>query len=110
MENDSVELIDYLRVIWKRKVLIVLGTLVCTVAIGAVSFIPPLKYKVYSVIEIGRIDLGNVITAIEKPINTKTKIERVYSYKIMQELKIPEEEFPRLKIDNPKDTRIIDVI
>ena len=32
MEEDTIELIDYFRVIWKRKILIIVGTLVCIVA------------------------------------------------------------------------------
>jgi uncharacterized protein involved in exopolysaccharide biosynthesis len=109
MEADTIELIDYLRTIWKRKSLIIIGTMVCMVAAGTVSFILPLKYKVYTVQEIGTVNIGDEIVPIENPIDTKIKIERVYSYKVMEELKIPEEEFSELTIDNPKGTRIIEV-
>ena len=37
MEKDAIELVDYLRVIWKRKRLIIVGTLVCMVAAGKVG-------------------------------------------------------------------------
>ncbi len=46
MEEDTVELIDYLRVIWKRKRLIIVGTLACMAATaGVVSFMLPEVYK-----------------------------------------------------------------
>jgi uncharacterized protein involved in exopolysaccharide biosynthesis len=109
MENDSVEFIDYLRVFWKQKVLIVTGIILFMVAAGTVSFILPPKYKVYAVQEIGTVNIVDEIVPIENPIDTKTKIERAYRYKVMEELEIPEEEFPELTIDNPKGTRIIEL-
>ncbi len=45
MEECRIELIDYLRVIWKRKIFIIVWTLVCTVAAGAFSFMLPEVYK-----------------------------------------------------------------
>jgi capsular polysaccharide biosynthesis protein len=54
MEEGSVELIDYLRVIWKRKVLIIAGTLLC-VAVGvAVSIRLPETYRAEILIRIGK--------------------------------------------------------
>jgi len=44
--EDEIELMDYLRVIWKWKYLIVAGTLICAVAGGVISFSMP---KVYSI-------------------------------------------------------------
>ena len=45
MEEDTIELIDYLRVIWKWKWIIIIGTFVCIVATGAVSFLLPKSYQ-----------------------------------------------------------------
>ena len=54
MEEDTIELIDYLRVIWKRKILIIVGTLVCMVAAGVVSLWLPEIYRAEALISIGK--------------------------------------------------------
>lgn len=51
--EDEIELIDYLRVVWKWKYLIVLGTLICAVAAGAISFSMPKVYRIDMVIRPG---------------------------------------------------------
>jgi uncharacterized protein involved in exopolysaccharide biosynthesis len=66
-------------------------------------------YRVYSVVEIGTVVRGDEVVTIEDPKDTKTKIEKAYSFKVMEELKIPEQEFPGLEVDNPKGTRIIEI-
>ena len=61
MEEDTVELIDYLRVIWKRKILIIVVTLVCMVAGVVVSLwtkrpvpeLPPVIYRAEVLIKVG---------------------------------------------------------
>jgi uncharacterized protein involved in exopolysaccharide biosynthesis len=45
MEEDTVELIDYLMVIWKRKRLIIVGTLACMVTAGVISLTLPKVYR-----------------------------------------------------------------
>ena len=62
MEEDTVELIDYLRVIWKRKILIIVVTLVCMVAGVVVSLwtkrqgpeLPPVIYRAEVLIKVGK--------------------------------------------------------
>ena len=54
MEEDNIELADYLRVIWKRKILIIVGTLVCMVAAWVVSLWLPEIYRAEALISIGK--------------------------------------------------------
>ncbi len=54
MEEDTVELIDYLRVIWKRKIIIIAGTLICTVAAAVISLRLPEIYRAEALISIGK--------------------------------------------------------
>ncbi len=54
MEEDTIELVDYLRVIWKRKGLIIVGTLVCMVAGGVVNLRLPEIYRAEALISIGK--------------------------------------------------------
>ncbi len=49
--DDEIQLIDYLRVIWKWKWLIILGTFVCMVVAGVVSLNMPKIYEVSMAIE-----------------------------------------------------------
>jgi hypothetical protein len=58
MEEDSVELFDYFSVIWKRKILIIVVTLVCTVAavVAIVASVqePLVTYRADAVVKIGK--------------------------------------------------------
>ncbi len=54
MKEYSIELIDCLRVIWKRKILIIVGTLVCIVAGGIASLRLPAIYRAEALISIGK--------------------------------------------------------
>ncbi len=52
--EDEIELIDYLRVLWKWKWLIIGGTLLCILAVAIYGFTRPVvkMYRVYALIEI----------------------------------------------------------
>jgi uncharacterized protein involved in exopolysaccharide biosynthesis len=60
MEEDTIELIDIFMVIWRRKRLIIIGTLVCMITGGAVSFIMPKTYETKTTIKIGKVT-GKII-------------------------------------------------
>jgi len=55
MPEQNVELIDYLRVFWKWKRLIILITVVCAVTSGVVSFVLPKIYQSSTILEVGRV-------------------------------------------------------
>ncbi len=54
MEEDTIKLVNYLRVIWKRKRLILVGTLVCIIAVGVISMRLPEIYRAEAIISIGK--------------------------------------------------------
>jgi len=54
MEEDTVELIDFFRVIWRRKVLIIAGTLVCLVVGVVMSLRLSETYRSEAVVKIGK--------------------------------------------------------
>jgi capsular polysaccharide biosynthesis protein len=58
MEEHEVELIDYLNVVWKRKYLIIGGTLVTAVAALVLSLAMPKTYEVSRTLKIGRLPGG----------------------------------------------------
>jgi len=109
MEDDSVELIHYLRLLWKRKVLIIIGTLLAMVAAGVVSVVQSRVYRATSVIEIGTITLGNQIVPIEKPDDTQEKMESAFIPNVIEELELSESVFPGITVGLHNDTRILSV-
>lgn len=54
MEEDTIDLIDGFRVIWKRKILIIVGTLVCIVVGVAVSWKLPETYRAEAIMKVGK--------------------------------------------------------
>jgi len=58
MENDEVEMIDYLKVIWKWKYLIIGGTLLAAAAALVVSLGIPKTYEVSRTMKIGKLPGG----------------------------------------------------
>ncbi len=109
MEEDTIELIDYLRVVWKRKGLIIIGTLLCMVVAGVVSVMQPKTYRATSVIEIGTLTLGKQILPIEEPGDTKNKIESAFIYNVIEELGLSESVSDGIKVNNPMGTRVLQI-
>lgn len=75
--EDEIELMDYLRVIWKWKYLIIAGTLICAVAAGMISFAMPKVYRIGMVIQPGILTIsesGNEVY-VDTPGNIKAIIE-----------------------------------
>ncbi|OEU58037.1 MAG: hypothetical protein BAW33_00650, partial [Desulfobacterales bacterium C00003104] len=56
--DDDIELIDYLRVIWKWKYLIIAGVLICAIAAGVVSFSMPKVYGIDMIVRPGILTVG----------------------------------------------------
>lgn len=75
--EDEIELMDYLRVIWKWKYLIIAGTLICAIAAGAVSFSQTKVYRIDTVVQPGILGIneaGNKVY-VDSPENVKALIE-----------------------------------
>jgi uncharacterized protein involved in exopolysaccharide biosynthesis len=75
--EDEIELIDILRVIWKWKYFILLGTAVCGLATAVISLNMPKIYRVDMTLEPGvvRMDEGGNKVHIDSVQNIKTIIE-----------------------------------
>ena len=99
MEEDTVELFDYLSVIWKRKILIIVVTLVCIgigVAVGVKNLrskLPPVtSYQASAVIRIGKkvvltpsLNIASSTTAyVESPEDLKETIPHRYGLNISE--------------------------
>ena len=89
--EDEIELIDYLRVLWKWKWLIIAGTLICAVAAAVISLQMPRIYEISTVIEPGITgvkDNGSYMY-IDSVANISGKInEGVYNRRIQEALNL----------------------
>ncbi len=104
MEEQEVELIDYLNVIWKRKWLILGGTLLATVIALAVSLSKPKAYEVSRSLKIGVVQ-GKAVESREAVIK-RFEDERVFADAIKQfQLDITPEEMAEGFISVKKTTR-----
>ena len=102
--EDEINLTDYVKVILKRKWLILVMFFGAAIAAGIFSFIMPKIYKIDTSLEIGQI-AGAVV---EAPGQVVEKIKGdVYGIFVREKLGIPEEKYPKIKTENPKDTRLI---
>jgi len=87
--DDEIQLIDLLLVLWKRKWLIIIGTLICLIAAGITAFIMPKIYEVSSSVEVGKVEDRFVE---EAPVISQKIKSASLKDKIVQEVSIPLEE------------------
>ncbi len=106
-EYEEIDLMDYVKVLLKRKWTIFGIFLVAAIAAGIFSFILPKVYKIDTFLEIGQI-AGE---AVEVPgqVIEKIKVD-VYGIFVREKLGIPEEKYPKIKTENPKETNLITLV
>ena len=89
--DDEIKLMDCLKVIWKWKKLIILGTVAIVIVAGVISFLMPKVYSIQMVLEPGIIKVsedGQNIYA-ESQENIKASIETgVFDRHILKSLKV----------------------
>jgi len=104
--EDEIDLMDYVKVILKRKVFILALFLAAVIVAGVFSFLSPKVYKIDTVLEIGKTDKGMV----EAPEQSIAKVEgNVYGTLIREKLNISEAEYPQIKAENPKATNLLNI-
>lgn len=112
-EENTIELIDLLRVLWKWKWMIILATFVCMVAAGAFSIMMPKIYEAYMTIEpaIISVDKSGRYIYLGTPQNIEEKIRKgVYNKRIKKELKIDSSKMKLgFKVDRQKSADLIKV-
>jgi len=110
MEKKEAELIDYLDIIWKRKWIIILGTFLCMVIAGIVSFVVKPVYEIDAIVQPGKFfvenESGNIEQiVVEQPQQIADKINhRSFDALIAVELGIQISELSELKADSIRDT------
>ncbi|MFA6096779.1 MAG: hypothetical protein WC788_04085 [Candidatus Paceibacterota bacterium] len=104
-EGEEVYLIDYVKVMVKRKKVITTVVLSVVVLATIVSLVMNRVYKIESVIEIGTVSVG---APIESPEQVLQGIKRdVYGAMVREKLDISETDFPKIKTGNTSGTNLI---
>ena len=111
--EEEIDLMDYVKVIIKRKGLILTLFLAAVIVAGVFSFISPKVYKVDTSLEVGRIETATETIPeqmVESPTQLVEKIKGdVYGIFVREKLGIPKEKYPKIKAENPKDTSLIKI-
>jgi hypothetical protein len=108
--QDEIELIDVLRVIWKWKYLILVGTLIFALIAAVISLNSPQNYRVNMVLQPGvvGIDARGRQIYIDSPQNIKALIEAgAFNLGVSDHLKNPNSSLPKLlkfKVNIPKES------
>ena len=112
-KEDSIELIDLLRVFWKWKWFIIMFTLVCAIVVGIISFSMQKIYDVSMVIEPGVIDIApdGKFIYLDSSLNIKSKIDsQAYNNNIFKALNItPEEMELKLRTNQLENSNTIKI-
>lgn len=116
MAADEIELIDLLRILWKRRNLIVFGTLVAVIAAAGITFLLPKVYEVSAILEPGTrpisnykgqiVDEKNVVSPESLKVNI---LGGAYDQEIREKLDIGADNFPEFKVSTPQHTNLVKI-
>ena len=116
MQEDEIELIDIFRILWKRRKLILLGTLLLTIGAAGISLLLPKVYEVSTIIEPGIRPIADVNGQIvnEMPVITPEALKEsilggAYDGRIQKKLNIASQDYPKIKVVTPKNTLLVKI-
>lgn len=111
--EEGIELMDILRVFWKRRFLIIIGVFICTIAAGITSFIIKPVYEISALVRPGKIVYQDQSgrfeeISIQSPEELANNIsEETYNSLVARDLKIPLKELPKIEAEKIKDTFLV---
>ena len=115
--EDEIELMDYLKVLWKWKYLIIVGTLVCVIGAAVISLNMTKIYGITTVLQPGMLKVTGEgkIVYIDSPQSIKAVIETgALNGHILKNIKAPnKEDVPDsigVKVTIPKGTHALEVL
>jgi capsular polysaccharide biosynthesis protein len=119
-ENDidkeqSINLMEYAEVVWRRKWLILLPTIGCAILAGIYSFSLPKKWEITALIQPGKFTNQTVDGKLEEVVVTDPKQlaaqinQEAYNNLVAAELNLDIRKFPVLLAESLKDTRLVKV-
>jgi capsular polysaccharide biosynthesis protein len=111
--KNEIELIDILNIIWKRKWLIIIPTLLFAIIAGVISFLLPPKWEVDAIIlpskflvQTAQGQFDEVVVVDPQQIAGQIN-KATYNNIIAAELNIDIEKFPKLRAENLRDTKLV---
>jgi len=105
-ENNDINLMDYLKVIKKRKNAIFYTILLFIIIVAVYNFKSPKSFQGVTSLEIGLIDNQ----PIESPVSLIGKIRSdVYGSAIREKLNITKNNYPKINSENPTYTNLIQI-
>lgn len=107
IKNDEIELIDLIKVVLKRKVMICVLTLILTFLATVICFILPQKHSTSILLELGQDEVGKVVVS---PQAIKAVIDNdSYGDTIRQKLSLGQQFGLNFKVRIPKGTEVLAV-
>lgn len=114
-EQEEVDLIEYLNVLWKRRWLIIVPTVLLALIAGVVSFLLPPVWEVDALIQPGKFFVQSaagtfteIIVVDPKQLAGQINL-KAYESLINAQLNLDPTKFPTIKAENPKDTKLVRV-
>jgi len=114
-EQEEVDLIEYLNVLWKRRWLIIVPTVLLVLIAGVVSFLLPPVWEVDAVIQPSKFFVQSTAGTFTEILVVDPKQlagqinQKSYERLINAQLHLDPRKFPILKAENPKDTKLVRV-
>lgn len=103
--DDEIDLVDLFLVLWRRKVMIVVITILTTLAGVAVSLYLPKVYEVNTILEPAKDAEGNVVRKPE--VIRENIVGGAYTEILKQKYATPESNIPKFKVSVPKNTDLV---
>lgn len=114
-EQEEVDLIEYLNVLWKRRWLIIVPTVLMALIAGVVSFLLPPAWEVDAIIQPAKFFVQSEAGTFTEIVVVDSKQlagqinQKSYERLIGAQLNLDPRRFPSLKAENPKDTKLVRV-
>ena len=114
--DDEIELMDFIKVIWKWKVLILAGTFICAVGVAVISWNMKHIYRVQMAITPGVAHLGDdgrkIYIDVGKDIQTSVEMG-TFDVRILQRLYVPDgqkrPESLKFEVAFPKGLNVLEI-
>jgi len=113
--EKEIELIDFINIIWKRKWLIIILTLLCITIAGTISFLLPPKWEIDVLIQPSKFLIQTETGQYEEivfvdPRQVASQInQKTYNNLIASELNLNMKDFPKLKAENLPNSNLVRV-
>jgi uncharacterized protein involved in exopolysaccharide biosynthesis len=107
ISDDEINLVDLFLMVWKRKWMIVAVTLLVTSAAAGLSLVQPEVYEITAILVPAKDSKGKLV---ENPQAIRENIVNgSYDRFLAEELDLPLEKIPAIKVAIPKDTDLVKI-